>query len=98
MYTSTDSIFITVVLTFSNWITNIYQLDRVLNHFDFSSNNRKPGSELLLFDRIDKILTNLLLDLQSGTCNLREAVIIGSIIQKVSIPMLHSRYVLFFWA
>ncbi|KAM0938962.1 putative bystin [Dioscorea sansibarensis] len=27
---------------------------------------------------------------QSGTCNLREAVIIGSIIQKVSIPPLHS--------
>ncbi|KAJ4726603.1 bystin-like [Melia azedarach] len=27
---------------------------------------------------------------KSGTCNLREAVIIGSIIQKVSIPMLHS--------
>ncbi|GLT33932.1 hypothetical protein SLA2020_084850 [Shorea laevis] len=26
----------------------------------------------------------------SGTCNLREAVIIGSIIQKVSIPVLHS--------
>ncbi|KAG5532369.1 hypothetical protein RHGRI_026861 [Rhododendron griersonianum] len=29
---------------------------------------------------------------ESGTCNLREAVIIGSIIQKVSIPPLHSRY------
>lgn len=28
---------------------------------------------------------------QSRTCNLREAVIIGSIIQKVSIPPLHSR-------
>ncbi|KAG8639517.1 bystin [Manihot esculenta] len=27
---------------------------------------------------------------KSGTCNLREAVIVGSIIQKVSIPMLHS--------
>ncbi|KAK4755006.1 hypothetical protein SAY87_008763 [Trapa incisa] len=27
---------------------------------------------------------------ESGTCSLREAVIIGSIIQKVSIPMLHS--------
>ncbi|CAL5399801.1 unnamed protein product [Camellia sinensis] len=27
---------------------------------------------------------------ESGTCNLREAVIIGSIIQKVSIPPLHS--------
>lgn len=27
---------------------------------------------------------------QSGTCNLREAVIIGSVIQKVSIPSLHS--------
>ncbi|XVE54695.1 hypothetical protein DITRI_Ditri03aG0102600 [Diplodiscus trichospermus] len=27
---------------------------------------------------------------KSGTCNLREAVIIGSILQKVSIPMLHS--------
>ncbi|ONK80746.1 uncharacterized protein A4U43_C01F21250 [Asparagus officinalis] len=27
---------------------------------------------------------------QSGTCNLREAVIVGSIIQKVSIPPLHS--------
>ena len=36
----------------------------------------------------------LVLDLQSGTCNLREAVIIGSIIEKVSIPALHSRYVL----
>ena len=35
----------------------------------------------------------LMLDLQSGTCNLREAVIIGSIIEKVSIPALHSRYV-----
>lgn len=33
---------------------------------------------------------------QSGTCNLREAVIIGSIIEKVSIPMLHSRYALIF--
>ncbi|KAF5945514.1 hypothetical protein HYC85_015742 [Camellia sinensis] len=29
---------------------------------------------------------------ESGTCNLREAVIIGSIIQKVSIPPLHSRH------
>lgn len=29
---------------------------------------------------------------QSGTCNLREAVIFGSIIEKVSIPPLHSRY------
>ncbi|KAI8539047.1 hypothetical protein RHMOL_Rhmol09G0150800 [Rhododendron molle] len=29
---------------------------------------------------------------ESGTCNLREAVIIGSIIQKVSIPPLHSSY------
>ncbi|KAI5571454.1 hypothetical protein BDE02_11G095300 [Populus trichocarpa] len=28
--------------------------------------------------------------MQSGTCNLREAVIVGSIIQKVSIPVLHS--------
>ncbi|OMO79715.1 Bystin [Corchorus olitorius] len=27
---------------------------------------------------------------KSGTCNLREAVIIGSILQKVSFPMLHS--------
>ncbi|XP_050224913.1 bystin [Mercurialis annua] len=27
---------------------------------------------------------------KSGTCNLREAVIVGSIVQKVSIPMLHS--------
>ncbi|XP_044503951.1 bystin [Mangifera indica] len=27
---------------------------------------------------------------KSGTCNLREAVIIGSVIEKVSIPMLHS--------
>ncbi|KAG6755235.1 hypothetical protein POTOM_041053 [Populus tomentosa] len=27
---------------------------------------------------------------KSGTCNLREAVIVGSIIQKVSIPVLHS--------
>ncbi|KAK0599923.1 hypothetical protein LWI29_009862 [Acer saccharum] len=27
---------------------------------------------------------------KSGTCNLREAVIVGSILQKVSIPMLHS--------
>lgn len=27
---------------------------------------------------------------QSGTCNLREAVVVGSIIQKVSIPPLHS--------
>ncbi|CAN1170609.1 ENP1 [Linum perenne] len=27
---------------------------------------------------------------KSGTCNLREAVIIGSVIQKVTIPMLHS--------
>ncbi|WCJ32794.1 Bystin [Euphorbia peplus] len=27
---------------------------------------------------------------KSGTCNLREAVIVGSVIQKVSIPMLHS--------
>lgn len=27
---------------------------------------------------------------ESGTCNLREAVIIGSVIQKVSIPPLHS--------
>lgn len=27
---------------------------------------------------------------ESGTCNLREAVIVGSILQKVSIPMLHS--------
>ncbi|KAH9723741.1 Bystin [Citrus sinensis] len=26
----------------------------------------------------------------SGTCNLREAVIIGSVIEKISIPMLHS--------
>ena len=33
-----------------------------------------------------------LFGLQSGTCSLREAVIVGSIIQKVSIPMLHSRY------
>ncbi|XP_024467255.1 bystin isoform X2 [Populus trichocarpa] len=29
---------------------------------------------------------------KSGTCNLREAVIVGSIIQKVSIPVLHSCY------
>lgn len=29
---------------------------------------------------------------QSGTCSLREAVIIGSVIQKASIPPLHSRY------
>lgn len=29
---------------------------------------------------------------QSGTCTLQEAVIIGSIIQKVSIPPLHSMY------
>ncbi|GAY55891.1 hypothetical protein CUMW_167580 [Citrus unshiu] len=27
---------------------------------------------------------------KSGTCNLREAVIIGSVIEKISIPMLHS--------
>ncbi|CAI0465427.1 unnamed protein product, partial [Linum tenue] len=27
---------------------------------------------------------------KSGTCNLREAVIVGSVIQKVTIPMLHS--------
>ncbi|KAH1090797.1 hypothetical protein J1N35_018054 [Gossypium stocksii] len=27
---------------------------------------------------------------KSGTCNLREAVIVGSVLQKVSIPMLHS--------
>ncbi|KAH1130559.1 hypothetical protein J1N35_001937 [Gossypium stocksii] len=27
---------------------------------------------------------------KSGTCNLREAVIIGSVLEKVSIPMLHS--------
>ncbi|KAF5728221.1 bystin [Tripterygium wilfordii] len=32
---------------------------------------------------------------KSGTCNLREAVIIGSILQKVSIPMLHSSVALF---
>lgn len=29
---------------------------------------------------------------QSRTCNLREAVIIGSVLQKVSIPILHSRF------
>ncbi|KAB5521396.1 hypothetical protein DKX38_025715 [Salix brachista] len=34
----------------------------------------------------------LLLDMQSGPWTLREAVIVGSIIQKVSIPMLHSCY------
>ncbi|KAA3455461.1 bystin [Gossypium australe] len=29
---------------------------------------------------------------KSGTCNLREAVIVGSVLQKLSIPMLHSSY------
>lgn len=33
------------------------------------------------------------LDVQSGTCTLREVVIVGSIIQKVSMPANHSRYV-----
>lgn len=39
--------------------------------------------------------TLFLLNLQSGTCSLREAVIIGSILEKCSIPMLHSWYVIF---
>lgn len=32
---------------------------------------------------------------ESGTCNLREAVIVGSIIEKVTIPVLHSSVALF---
>ncbi|CAI0558540.1 unnamed protein product [Linum tenue] len=34
--------------------------------------------------------------LQSGTCNLREAVIVGSVIQEVTIPALHSGYPIHF--
>ncbi len=35
-------------------------------------------------------LSSLLHTLQSGTCTLREAVIVGSILAKTSIPVLHS--------
>ena len=37
-----------------------------------------------------KLLPNSSSPLQSGTCTLREAIIIGSIISKTSIPILHS--------
>ncbi|TXG73097.1 hypothetical protein EZV62_001676 [Acer yangbiense] len=44
----------------------------------------------ILFPLCKLVIKKKSLDIQSGTCNLREAVIVGSILQKVSIPMLHS--------
>ena len=55
-----------------------------------------PDFNILIFLFFGMDVSYLILVLsveQSRTCNLREAVILGSILQKVSIPLLHSRFV-----
>ncbi|KAJ6293084.1 hypothetical protein OIU78_025123 [Salix suchowensis] len=62
----------------------MYQATRI-----FSSNLGAKKAER--FYRLVLLPRGILLPLcKSRTCNLREAVIVGSVIQKVSIPMLHS--------